>query len=209
MTISPLFRAVRLVLPLLLAGHLNAADLTVSNVRAAQKTGTKQVDIYYDLSGSASPVFVRLQVSSNSGNTFAVPATTLTGHVGAGVAPGQNRKITWNAGADWNNQLSNTVKFRVTAERSLAFNLPDSSYSQSCYWAGTNYTAKRAFNWLGWNLGNYGDGWIQVDLGSAQDIQHITFHTGQTPNGFSSHRVYVSNTFIGSIWTSLLMSPKL
>jgi formylglycine-generating enzyme required for sulfatase activity len=44
-----------------------------------------------------------------------MPANALTGHVGAGVSLGKNKKITWNAGADWNNQLSNTVKFRVTA----------------------------------------------------------------------------------------------
>ena len=73
------------------------------------------MEIYYDLAGTTSPVFVSLQVSSDGGTTFAVPATTLSGHVGAGVALGKNRKISWNAGADWNNQLSNTVKFRVTA----------------------------------------------------------------------------------------------
>jgi len=107
----------RLAAALLLvsAAYSHAADPTVSNVRAAQKTGTKQVEIYYDLSGSTSPVFVSLQVSSDGGTTFAVPANALTGHVGAGVSLGKNKKITWNAGADWNNQLSNTVKFRVTA----------------------------------------------------------------------------------------------
>ena len=64
----------------------SAADPTVTNVRAAQKTGTKQVEIYYDISGSTSPVFVTLQVSSNGGTNFAVPATALSGDVGAGVS---------------------------------------------------------------------------------------------------------------------------
>jgi formylglycine-generating enzyme required for sulfatase activity len=94
---------------------IRAAEPTVSNVRAAQKTGTKQVEIFYDISGATSPVFVSLQISADGGTTFAVPASTLSGHVGAAVVLGNNRKITWNAGADWNNQLSNTVKFRVTA----------------------------------------------------------------------------------------------
>ena len=55
------------------------------------------------------------RVSSDGGTSFAVPPPRLAGHVGAGVALGRNKKIAWNAGADWNNQLSNTVKFRVTA----------------------------------------------------------------------------------------------
>lgn len=104
-----------LCLLVLLPAALHAADPTVTNVRAAQKTGTKQVEIFYDLSGSTSPVFVSLQISSDGGTTFAAPATALSGAVGAGIALGSNKKITWNAGADWNNQLSNTVKFRVTA----------------------------------------------------------------------------------------------
>ena len=92
-----------------------AAGPTVTNVRAAQKAGTKQVEIYYDVSGANSPVFISLQVSADGGTNFPVPANTLIGHVGAGVSLGKNRIITWNAGVDWNNQLSNTVKFRVTA----------------------------------------------------------------------------------------------
>lgn len=92
-----------------------AVDPTVTNVQAAQKVGTKQVEIYYDMSGSTSPVFVSLQVSSNGGTSFAVPVAALSGDVGANIALGRSKKITWNAGVDWNNQLSNTVKFRVTA----------------------------------------------------------------------------------------------
>ncbi len=105
----------RLLIFSLLAAHAGAAEPIVSNVRAAQKTGTKQVVIYYDLSGTTSPALVSLLASSDGGVSFVIPAATLSGHVGAGVVPGRNKKITWNAGVDWNNQLSNTVKFRVTA----------------------------------------------------------------------------------------------
>ena len=119
MTDSHLVRSLCLALPLLLAVPVCAADPTVTNVRAVQKTGTKQVEIFYDMSGSTSPVFVSLQISSNGGTTFAVPASALSGAVGAGVSLGSNKKITWNAGTDWNNQLSNTVKFRVTASDTL------------------------------------------------------------------------------------------
>ena len=119
MTDPHLVRSLCLALPLLLAVPVCAADPTVTNVRAVQKTGTKQVEIFYDMSGSTSPVFVSLQISSNGGTTFAVPASALSGAVGAGVSLGSNKKITWNAGTDWNNQLSNTVKFRVTASDTL------------------------------------------------------------------------------------------
>jgi hypothetical protein len=82
MTDSHLVRSLCLALPLLLAAPVSAADPTVTNVRAAQKTGTKQVEIYYDMSGSTSPVFVSLQISSDGGTTFAVPASALSGAVG-------------------------------------------------------------------------------------------------------------------------------
>ena len=114
MTNPPLVRSLCLVF-LLLVVPVSAADPTVTNVRAAQKTGTKQVEIYYDMSGSTSPVFVSLQISADGGTSFAVPASALSGAVGASISLGGNKKIIWNAGADWNNQLSNTVKFRVTA----------------------------------------------------------------------------------------------
>jgi formylglycine-generating enzyme required for sulfatase activity len=53
---TPSFPLVLTLWALFLAPLLLAADPTVSNVRAVQKTGTKQVEIYYDLSGSTSPV---------------------------------------------------------------------------------------------------------------------------------------------------------
>ena len=141
--------------------------------------------------------------SSNGGTTFAVPAAALSGDLGGGVLPGRNKRIVWNAGTDWSNQLSDTVKFRVQAEVSLAFSLPDSSYWQSGYWPGTNYTAKSAFNRSYWNLGNYGNGWIQVDLGSQKEIHTVSFQTGQWPNGTTWHEFYLSDTPIGDNWVNL------
>jgi len=52
MTDSHIVRSLCLALPLLLAVPVCAADPTVTNVRAAQKTGTTQVEIFYDMSGS-------------------------------------------------------------------------------------------------------------------------------------------------------------
>jgi len=91
------------------------ADSTVTNVRASQRAGTKLVDIYYDLSGGTPPISVAIQASSDAGATYALPVGSITGDVGANVTAGTNRKITWNAGADWNGQFSAAVKFRITA----------------------------------------------------------------------------------------------
>ena len=71
------------------------------------------VDIDYDVTGIATPVTVILEISSDGGTTWAVPATTLTGAVGNNITPGANLRITWNAGLDWNNQTSAQTRFRL------------------------------------------------------------------------------------------------
>lgn len=89
----------------------------VSNVRASQKSGTKLVDIWYDLTNpSGSPLNVTVAVSTNNGATFDLPASSFSGSgYGSSVVPGNSRQIVWDAGADWNGQFSSQVKFRVTA----------------------------------------------------------------------------------------------
>ncbi len=89
-----------------------AAPPAVSNVRAVQRVGTKLVDVFYDLADADSPaVRVSLEVTNNG---VAVPAVSLSGNgVGEGVAPGALRSILWNAGADWDGQVSDRMRFRV------------------------------------------------------------------------------------------------
>ena len=96
---------------------LEAAAPVVSNVRASQRSGSKLVDIYYDLADSDSAtVRVSLQTSSDGGTTWEVPAQTLVGTgVGDSVTPGNGRWIKWDAGVDWNGQASDKVRFRVIA----------------------------------------------------------------------------------------------
>lgn len=88
----------------------------VTNVGAVQRPGTRLVDITYDL---ATPGFafaeVSLEISSDGGVTFDVPAVTVSGAVGAGVTPGTGKTMVWDAGADWNKNQSNAMRFRVTA----------------------------------------------------------------------------------------------
>ncbi len=91
------------------------AEPVVTNVTAAQRPGTKLVDITYDLA-SPLPVKVTLEISSNDGGVFSVPSHTLEGDAGFAVAPGTGKAITWDAGADWNSQYSTQMRFRVTAD---------------------------------------------------------------------------------------------
>jgi formylglycine-generating enzyme required for sulfatase activity len=94
--------------------------IAIANVRAAQRAGTKLVDIDFDIINSTAPVTVSLQISADGGTTWAVPATTLSGAVGASVAPGNNLRITWDADTDWDKQTSSRMRFRLELTTELA-----------------------------------------------------------------------------------------
>ncbi len=101
-----------LVFLILLSPVLTMAQAVVNHVRAAQRTGTKLVDIHYSLSASAS---VSVAVSDDGGNTYVVPASSFSGDAGVLVTSGTNKHIVWDAEADWNDRTSATMKFRITA----------------------------------------------------------------------------------------------
>ena len=110
-----MFRAFAM-LALTLAVSVVTAAPVVSNVRAAQRAGTQLVDIYYDLASPSNTLTVSISVSTNGGAGYTLVATSFTGAVGAGVTPGSNKQITWNAGVDWPDNFSANVRFRVTAD---------------------------------------------------------------------------------------------
>lgn len=102
----------------LVAGPLSllAVDPVISNVRAAQREGTRLVDIDYDVEDADSPTLtILVEVSDNNGASYTVPAVSFTGDVGRGITPGPGKRITWDAKADWPNQYSSKVRFRVLA----------------------------------------------------------------------------------------------
>jgi formylglycine-generating enzyme required for sulfatase activity len=99
---------------LLLPALLSAAAPVVSNVRAQQRLGTKLIDITYDLADSSSTsIYISAQIFAG---TTALPAFSLSGHIGAGVTPGTNKTIVWNAGQDWNRQYTTAGKVRIVAD---------------------------------------------------------------------------------------------
>lgn len=94
-----------------------AAAPTVSNIRAAQRPGTKLVDIHYDLAYTeGSTVTVTIQVSADGGATYnSVPAVTFTGAIGSGITPGADKHVVWDAGTDWDGLFTPRGRVRVTA----------------------------------------------------------------------------------------------
>jgi len=89
----------------------------VSNVTASQRNDdSKLVDIYYNLADAdGDNCTVWIAISDNSGLTWSVPAITCTGAVGAGIAPGINKHIIWDAGRDVPGKIGD-FKARVYAD---------------------------------------------------------------------------------------------
>jgi formylglycine-generating enzyme required for sulfatase activity len=94
---------------------LTAEQPLVSNVQCVQRVGTKFVDITYDLSFSGGACTVSINVSNDGGRSYLVPAKTFEGHIGAGITPGIQRLITWDAAADFDGMLAEQMKVRVMA----------------------------------------------------------------------------------------------
>jgi len=97
-----------------------AADPIVTNVTAAQQTSTKLVSIFYDVfDADGDTQNVSVAISTNSGTSFDLTASSFSGDVGSGIATGKNKQIVWDAGADWNWNYSSNLRFKVTANDSV------------------------------------------------------------------------------------------
>jgi uncharacterized repeat protein (TIGR02543 family) len=92
------------------------AEPVITNITATQRSGTKFVDISYDLASVTPTVKVTLEISKDGGLTYNVPVTSTTGAIGNGVTVGTGKTIAWNAGADWDGNFSNQMRFRLIAD---------------------------------------------------------------------------------------------
>ncbi len=100
----------------LAATAAQAVPPTISNIHASQQAGTKFVDIYYDaVDPDSASITVQVELSSDGGKTFDLPVRSVSGHVGASVPVGVNRRIIWNAGNDWNGNFSDKCRARIWA----------------------------------------------------------------------------------------------
>ncbi len=104
------------ILIVALAGAALAAPPEITNVRAEQRDGTKLVDIWYDAADADGDLLkIRIEVSDNDGARYSVPAFSLTGDIGEGIAPGANKHIVWDAGTDWDGEYSDKMRVKVFA----------------------------------------------------------------------------------------------
>lgn len=88
----------------------------IMNVRASQRASTKLVDIYYDAADADGDLLkIRIEISDNDGARYSVPAFSLTGDIGEGVAPGNSKHIVWDAGTDWDGEYSDKMRVKVFA----------------------------------------------------------------------------------------------
>jgi len=108
--------------------HLHAADPVVSNVTAAQRAGTKLVDITFDISDSDSDQLdISVNVSDDAGATFQVPGSALSGDTSVNaIATPMSHALVWDAGVDFNQQFSTDMVVRVIADDGSAAGPPPS-----------------------------------------------------------------------------------
>jgi hypothetical protein len=86
----------------------------ITNLSAYQAPNSNLITFGYDLSDSGgSNNTITLEISNDGGTTYNIATTTLTGDIGSGVTSGSSRSVTWNAGTDFLNQESNTMKIKI------------------------------------------------------------------------------------------------
>jgi formylglycine-generating enzyme required for sulfatase activity len=87
---------------------------TLRNLSYSQRPGTKLIDIQYDLVvGSGSSAQIDFFFSFDNGQTYPIPCVSLAGDAGPFVVGGNDKKVVWDAGKDWNQNFTSTGKIKV------------------------------------------------------------------------------------------------
>lgn len=160
-----------------------AQGARVENVRAQQRPRSNTVEVFYDLVAPEGGVYdVSLAIG---GGGVEPPLSTVGGDIGADIIPGRNKRIEWDAGADWAQHVGSNFVATVTATRADADTGPSKgmvripggtnsgtdpdfgAYSltvESFYMDRTEVTYahwKRVYNWAiahGYSFDNVGSG---------------------------------------------------
>lgn len=104
---------------LLLFATVAAAQNTppdVTHMWAQQRSNTKLVDVSYSVVDPDNNALSVSLVLLNSSGAVVRQCTSVTGDVGVGVTSGTNRHITWDAGADFQNEYGSDYRLRVVAD---------------------------------------------------------------------------------------------
>lgn len=183
------------------AGSLFAAPPEITNVRASQRTGTKLVDISYDISDAdGDKLRVRVEISDNDGKVYSVPAFTFTGDIGEGITPGTGKQIVWDAGADWDGEYSDQMRVKLYAIDAQGFpgmewcnEVPPGGFllGQDGGAEGAGPSAHVNIPWSYW-MAKY-----EVTRGQYCDFLNQAFVDGIIYRNSDSTAVYASNTCPG------------
>ncbi|MFA6382161.1 MAG: Ig-like domain-containing protein [Candidatus Buchananbacteria bacterium] len=101
---------------------VNTKVLSIANITAAQDPGLKTVTIHYDLNKTAS---IYLDISADSGMSWNVATTTLSGQIGDSITAGNNKTVSWNAGVDFNNDEKASLRVRLSGIDSTGVASPE------------------------------------------------------------------------------------
>ena len=94
---------------------IDTKPTVISNLAVTQTLNSSNVVITYDLADALSLLAtIEMDISEDSGATWNVASTTLSGDVGTGVSIG-NSSVTWNAGTDFDDQYQTDMRFRIRA----------------------------------------------------------------------------------------------
>ena len=196
-----------------LSAMWSAFGVTVTNVRGEQRQGSKLVDIYYDLNSTDGGTYTVEVVLE--GDTETVQAISLTGDIGKGVKPGQNRHVVWDAGVDWVSKKG-YVKAVVTAtsESSSGKRKKVQLWEGGPSWETTNIGAENPedygyYFWWGDTIGykRENDKWVASD-GSDSNFSFRYFRTDTLPTYNKSISTLLSEGWIVSKDGTYVLAPK-
>lgn len=95
---------------------VDTAAPVISNISVTQILETDTVSILYDLADdSGFDSVVTLALSDDSGATYMVSSSSVTGDVGDTITTGLSREIVWNAGIDFSDQEKSTMRAKIVA----------------------------------------------------------------------------------------------
>ncbi|MFC1717529.1 SUMF1/EgtB/PvdO family nonheme iron enzyme [Candidatus Poribacteria bacterium] len=88
----------------------------VSNVHAEQLSGSKLMEINYDVADPDGDLLtITAAISNDGGRTFTVPAASFTGDIGSRIVPGPGKRIVWYAGTDVPGVYDTDYRVKITA----------------------------------------------------------------------------------------------
>jgi formylglycine-generating enzyme required for sulfatase activity len=174
--------------------------VAVTNLVVQQRSGTKLVDITYDIiSDLTNAVPITLQIKNGAAK---VSSTSSSGDLGVTVLPGVGRQILWNVGADWNGNASD-LTFTVLHMSAIDSTKPSGMVRIP---SGTNSGADPDFGAYSLVITNS----FFMDETEVTKAQWDTVRTWAVTNGYSfdnagfgkasNHPVYAINWYDAIKW---------